>query len=189
MPAEIAARAAWLRAELERHNHAYYVLDAPTIPDADYDALFRELQALEAEYPALVTVDSPTRRVGGSPLAQFAPVVHDVPMLSIQTETDTGPSGALNFDARVRRELELPAAAPAVEYAAELKFDGLAVSLRYENGVLVRGATRGDGATGEDVTQNLRTVGQIPLRLQGEAPPLLEVRGEVYMRRDRKSVV
>ena len=184
MPAEIAARAAWLRAELERHNHAYYVLDAPTIPDADYDALFRELQALEAEYPALVTVDSPTRRVGGSPLAQFAPVVHDVPMLSIQTETDTGPSGALNFDARVRRELELPAAAPAIAYAAELKFDGLAVSLRYENGVLVRGATRGDGATGEDVTQNLRTVGQIPLRLRGEAPPLLEVRGEVYMRRD-----
>lgn len=185
MPApEITARAVWLRAELERHNHAYYVLDAPTLPDADYDALFRELQALEAEHPALATADSPTRRVGGKPLAQFAPVVHDVPMLSIQTETDTGPSGALNFDARVRRELELPAAAPAVEYAAELKFDGLAVSLRYENGVLVRGATRGDGATGEDVTQNLRTVGQIPLRLQGEAPPLLEVRGEVYMRRD-----
>ncbi|WP_374327498.1 NAD-dependent DNA ligase LigA [Azonexus sp.] len=185
MPApEITARAAWLRAELERHNHAYYVLDAPSIPDADYDALFRELQALEAEHPALASADSPTRRVGGKPLAQFAPVVHDVAMLSIQTETDTGPSGALNFDARVRRELELPAAAPAVEYAAELKFDGLAVSLRYENGVLVRGATRGDGATGEDVTQNLRTIGQIPLRLRGEAPPLLEVRGEVYMRRD-----
>jgi len=181
---EIVARAAWLRAELERHNHAYYVLDAPTIPDADYDALFRELQALETEHPTLATDDSPTRRVGGKPLAQFAPVVHDVAMLSIQTETDTGPSGALNFDARVRRELELPAAAPAVEYAAELKFDGLAVSLRYENGVLVRGATRGDGATGEDVTQNLRTVGQIPLRLRGAAPPLLEVRGEVYMRRD-----
>ncbi len=185
MPAaEITARAAWLRAELERHNHAYYVLDAPTIPDADYDALFQELQALENAHPELSTADSPTRRVGGKPLAQFAPVVHDVPMLSIQTETDTGPSGALNFDARVRRELELPAAALAVEYAAELKFDGLAVSLRYENGVLVRGATRGDGATGEDVTQNLRTIGQIPLRLQGEAPPLLEVRGEVYMRRD-----
>jgi DNA ligase (NAD+) len=182
--AEIAARAAWLRAELERHNHAYYVLDAPTIPDADYDALFRELQGLENAHPELSTVDSPTRRVGGKPLAQFAPVVHDVPMLSIQTETDTESSGALNFDARVRRELELPADAPAIAYAAELKFDGLAVSLRYENGVLVRGATRGDGATGEDVTQNLRTIGQIPLRLQGEAPPLLEVRGEVYMRRD-----
>jgi len=181
---EIVARAAWLRAELERHNHAYYVLDAPTLPDADYDALFRELQGLEAEHPTLATADSPIRRVGGKPLAQFAPVVHDVAMLSIQTETDTGPSGALNFDARVRRELELPAEAPAIAYAAELKFDGLAVSLRYENGVLVRGATRGDGATGEDVTQNLRTIGQIPLRLRGEAPPLLEVRGEGYMRRD-----
>lgn len=181
---EIVARAAWLRAELERHNHAYYVLDAPSIPDADYDTLFRELQTLEAEHPALATADSPTRRVGGKPLAQFAPVVHDVPMLSIQTETDTESSGALNFDVRIRRELELDAAAPPVEYAAELKFDGLAVSLRYEHGVLVRGATRGDGATGEDVTQNLRTIGQIPLRLKAEAPPLLEVRGEVYMRRD-----
>jgi DNA ligase (NAD+) len=181
---EIVARATWLRAELERHNHAYYVLDAPSIPDADYDTLFRELQALEAEYPALASADSPTLRVGGKPLAQFAPVVHDVPMLSIQTETDTESSGALNFDARIRRELELDAAAPPVEYAAELKFDGLAVSLRYEHGVLVRGATRGDGATGEDVTQNLRTIGQIPLRLKGDAPPLLEVRGEVYMRRD-----
>ena len=181
---EFVARAAWLRAEIERHNHAYYVLDAPSIPDADYDTLFRELQALEAKYPVLATPDSPTLRVGGKPLAQFAPVVHDVPMLSIQTETDTESSGALNFDARIRRELELGAAAPPVEYAAELKFDGLAVSLRYENGVLVRGATRGDGATGEDVTQNLRTIGQIPLRLKGEAPPLLEVRGEVYMCRE-----
>lgn len=178
---EVVERAAWLRAELERHNHAYYVLDAPTIPDADYDALFRELQALEAEHPALATADSPTLRVGGKPLAQFAPVVHDVAMLSIQTETDTESSGALNFDARIRRELELGEGAPAIDYAAELKFDGLAVSLRYENGVLVRGATRGDGTTGEDVTQNLRTIGQIPLRLRGEAPPVLEVRGEVYM--------
>ncbi|WP_281984431.1 NAD-dependent DNA ligase LigA [Azonexus hydrophilus] len=178
---EVVERAAWLRAELERHNHAYYVLDAPTIPDADYDALFRELQALEAEHPALATADSPTLRVGGKPLAQFAPVVHDVAMLSIQTETDTESSGALNFDARIRRELDLGEGAPAIDYTAELKFDGLAVSLRYENGVLVRGATRGDGTTGEDVTQNLRTIGQIPLRLRGEAPPVLEVRGEVYM--------
>jgi len=127
---------------------------------------------------------SPTRRVGGRPLAQFAPVRHDVPMLSIQTETDTESSGALNFDARIRRELELSEAAPPIEYAAELKFDGLAISLRYENGVLVRGATRGDGATGEDVTQNLRTLHQIPLRLNGDAPAVLEVRGEAYMRRD-----
>jgi DNA ligase (NAD+) len=184
VPAAASARAAWLRAEIERHNHAYYVLDDPSIPDAEYDRLFRELQELEAEFPELAVADSSTRRVGGQPLAQFAAVRHDLPMLSIQTETDTESSGALNFDARLRRELELPEAAPAIEYAAELKFDGLAISLRYEHGVLVRGATRGDGATGEDVTQNLRTLRQIPLRLQGEAPPLLEVRGEVYMRRD-----
>ncbi|WP_153147194.1 NAD-dependent DNA ligase LigA [Dechloromonas sp. H13] len=184
VPVPAAERAAWLRGEIESHNHAYYVLDAPTVPDAEYDRLFRELQALEAEHPGLRTADSPTLRVGAPALAQFAPVRHDVPMLSIQTETDTGPSGALNFDARIRRELLLADDAPPVDYAAELKFDGLAISLRYENGVLVRGATRGDGATGEDVTQNLRTVRQIPLRLWGAAPPLLEVRGEVYMRRD-----
>jgi DNA ligase (NAD+) len=184
VPVAASERAAWLRGELERHNHAYYVLDAPSIPDAEYDRLFRELQELEAAHPELATADSPTSRVGGRPLAQFAPVRHDLPMLSIQTETDTESSGALNFDARLRRELELPAAAPPIEYAAELKFDGLAISLRYEHGVLVRGATRGDGATGEDVTQNLRTLRQIPLRLQGEVPALLEVRGEVFMRRD-----
>ncbi len=184
VPALAAERAAALREELERHNHAYYVLDAPTVPDAEYDRLFRELQGLEQQYPELLTADSPTLRVGGQLLAQFAPVRHEVPMLSIQTETDTGPSGALNFDARIRRELMLGNDAPPVDYAAELKFDGLAISLRYESGVLVRGATRGDGATGEDVTQNLRTLRQIPLRLKGEAPPLLEVRGEVYMRRD-----
>ena len=179
-----AARAAELRAEIERHDHAYYVLDAPTLPDAAYDALFRELQALEAAHPELQSPASPTQRVGGQALAQFVPVAHVVPMLSIQTETDTDASGALNFDARIRRELDLPADAPPVEYAAELKFDGLAISLRYEQGILVRGATRGDGATGEDVTQNLRTIGQIPLRLCGHPPPVLEVRGEVYMRRD-----
>lgn len=181
------ARAAALRAELESHNHAYYVLDAPTVPDAEYDRLFRELQALEAEYPELLSADSPTQRVGGKPLDSFPSVSHAVPMLSIQTETDTEPSGAFNFDARVRKELELEEGAAPVEYATELKFDGLAVSLRYEHGVLVQGATRGDGASGEDVTQNLRTVHSIPLRLQGPAaslPPLLEVRGEVYMRRD-----
>ncbi|HEX6734687.1 MAG TPA: NAD-dependent DNA ligase LigA [Azonexus sp.] len=183
VPGAASARAAELRAELERHNHAYYVLDQPSIPDAEYDRLFGELQALEAEFPELAVADSPTRRIGGRPLAQFAPVRHDLPMLSIQTETDTASTGALNFDARVRRELELSAVAAPVEYAAELKFDGLAISLRYEHGVLVRGATRGDGTTGEDVTQNLRTLRQIPLRLAGDAPPLLEVRGEVYMRR------
>jgi DNA ligase (NAD+) len=179
------ARAAALRQEIERHNYAYYVLDAPTIPDAEYDRLFRELQALEAGHPELVTADSPTRRVGGKPLEGFAPVRHAVPMLSIRTETDTEASGALAFDARVRRELGLRDSDPPVEYAAELKFDGLAISLRYEHGVLVQAATRGDGETGEDVTQNARTVHAIPLRLHAPTPPaVLEVRGEVYMRRD-----
>jgi len=184
VPAAAAGRARELRAEIARHDHAYYVLDSPTIPDAEYDRLFRELQELERQYPELLTADSPTRVVGGKPLAQFEPIRHDVPMLSIHTETDVEVSGALAFDRRVRQKLKLAGNAPYIEYIAELKFDGLAISLRYENGVLVRGATRGDGTTGEDVTQNLRTVRQIPLRLQGEVPPVLEVRGEVYMRRD-----
>ncbi len=185
MPAtrEAAERAEALRAEIERHNYAYYVLDAPTVPDAEYDRLFRELQALEAQYPELQTSDSPTLRVGGRPLPEFAPVRHAVPMLSIKTETDTGPEGARSFDARVRRVLGLEEGAPPVEYAAELKFDGLAVSLRYEDGVLVRAATRGDGETGEDVTQNVRTIRRIPLRLRGAGPSVLEVRGEVFMSR------
>ena len=174
-----------LRQEIERHNHAYYVLDQPTIPDAEYDRLFRELQVLEAEHPELVTPDSPTQRVGGKPLDAFPKVRHAVPMLSIRTETDTEASGAEAFDARVRKELGLTDADPPVEYAAELKFDGLAINLRYEHGVLVHAATRGDGETGEDVTQNIRTVHAIPLRLRTESPPdVLEVRGEVFMRRD-----
>lgn len=181
---DLAARAAWLRDELSRHNHAYYVLDAPTIPDAEYDKLFRELQAIEAEHPELQRADSPTLRVGGQPLPHFPSVRHAVPMLSIRTETDTEASGAIAFDARVRRELDLAESDPPVEYAAELKFDGLAINLRYEHGVLVQAATRGDGETGEEVTQNIRTIRQIPLRLQGsDAPEVLEVRGEVYMSR------
>jgi DNA ligase (NAD+) len=180
---DVAARAEELRRLIEQHNHAYYVLDAPTIPDVEFDRLFRELQALEAEHPALICADSPTQRVGGKPLPGFAPVRHAVPMLSIRTETDTEASGARAFDARVRRELELTESDPAVEYAAELKFDGLAINLRYEGGVLVQAATRGDGETGEDVTQNIRTVRRIPLRLDGHAPPVLEVRGEVFMSR------
>lgn len=177
-------RARHLREELERHNYAYYVLDAPTIPDAEYDRLFRELQALEAEHSELRTADSPTQRIGGKPLPQFAEVHHRVPMLSIRTETDTEATGAQAFDGRVRRELGLTAIDPDVEYAAELKFDGLAMSLRYEHGVLVQAATRGDGAVGEDVTQNVRTVRSIPLRLKGITAPVLEIRGELYMRRD-----
>ncbi|MEQ1661297.1 MAG: NAD-dependent DNA ligase LigA [Thiobacillus sp.] len=181
---EVQARVTALRQEIERHNTAYYVLDAPTIPDAEYDRLFRELQTLEAEHPELITPDSPTRRVGGKPLDGFAAVRHAVPMLSIRTETDTEASGARAFDTRVRKELGLAESDPPIEYAAELKFDGLAINLRYEHGVLVQAATRGDGETGEDVTQNLRTVRTIPLRLAHRAPEVLEVRGEVYMRRD-----
>jgi DNA ligase (NAD+) len=172
-----------LRQEIERHNYRYYVLDAPTIPDAEFDRLFRELQALEAHHPELVTPDSPTQRVGGHALGQFEAVRHAVPMLSIRTETDISDEGAIAFDARVRRELGLAPGGPPVEYCCELKFDGLAVNLRYQRGVLVQAATRGDGETGEDVTQNVRTIHQIPLRLEGCRAETLEVRGEVYMSR------
>lgn len=184
LSARAAARAAELRALLQHHAHAYYVLDAPELPDAEYDRLFQELQALESAHPELLTADSPTQRVLGKVLAGFTPVRHAVPMLSIRTETDTTAGGAEAFDARVRRELALTEVDGPVEYAAELKFDGLAINLRYEHGVLVQAATRGDGETGEDVTQNIRTVRQIPLRLTGCDAPVLEVRGEVYMRRD-----
>ena len=181
------SQAAALRAQLQHHAHRYYVLDAPELPDAEYDRLFQALQAIEAAHPELLTADSPTQRVLGTLLAGFKPVRHAVAMLSIRTETDTEASGAEAFDARVRRELALGPEAPPVEYSAELKFDGLAINLRYEHGVLVQAATRGNGETGEDVTQNIRTINQIPLRLIGAAaalPPVLEVRGEVYMRRD-----
>lgn len=184
LPATALARAAELRETLHQHAHRYHVLDDPSIPDAEYDRLFQELQALEAAHPELRTADSPTQRVGGTPLPQFTPVRHAVPMLSIRTETDTEPSGAASFDARIRRELDLSEADAAVGYVAEPKFDGLALSLRYEHGVLVQAATRGDGELGEDVTQNIRTIAQVPLRLCGAAFPVLEVRGEVYMRRD-----
>ena len=177
-------RLQWLRAELQRHAHQYHVLDAPLLPDAEYDRLFVELQQLEARFPTLVAADSPTQRVGGKPLEQFESVRHRVPMLSIRTETDTEASGAVQFDARVRRELGLAANDPALEYVTEPKFDGLAMSLRYEDGVLQQAATRGDGEFGEDVTRNIRTIRQIPLRLPSGVPALLEVRGEVYLRRD-----
>jgi DNA ligase (NAD+) len=180
----VSERARELRALIAEHAHRYYVLDAPQLPDAEYDKLFQELQALEAAHPTLLTADSPTQRVIGQVLDGFVPVRHAVPMLSIRTETDTEASGAQAFDARVRRELELGETDTPVEYAAELKFDGLAINLRYEAGVLVQAATRGDGETGEDVTQNIRTIGQIPLRLVGVDAAVVEVRGEVYIRRD-----
>ena len=173
-----------LRAEIERHNERYYTLDDPLISDAEFDALFRELQALEVQHPELLTPDSPTQRVGGKPLEQFASVRHEHPMLSIRTETDIGDNGAINFDARIRRDLGLGSEDAPVEYVAELKFDGMAISLRYEHGLLVQAATRGDGETGENVTHNVRTVRQIPLRLTLATPPaVLEVRGEIYMKR------
>jgi DNA ligase (NAD+) len=178
------ARVAELHRLLHRYGHRYYVLDDPEVPDAEYDRLFRELQALEEAHPELQSPDSPTLRVGGKVLDGFVKVRHQVPMLSIRTETDIEATGAQNFDGRVRRELSLADDAPPVEYVAELKFDGLAINLRYENGVLVQAATRGDGEIGEDVTQNIRGINQIPLRLPADAPPVLEVRGEVYMRRD-----
>ena len=181
---ELSNRVAELHQALHQHAHSYYVLDAPSIPDAEYDKLFAELQSIETAYPELRTADSPTQRVGGKPMAQFATVRHAVPMLSIRTETDTEPSGAESFDARIRKELGLKDDDAAVEYVAELKFDGLAMSLRYEKGVLVQAATRGDGEYGEDVTHNIRTIGQIPLKLPATAPDVLEVRGEVYMQRD-----
>ena len=178
-PRADAERAAWLRREIERHNRLYYVDDAPEIDDAAFDTLFRELAALEAAHPALASPDSPTQRVGGAPAERFAPVSHRVPMLSLANAFTDEEVAA--FDRRCREALERE----TVAYACELKFDGLAVSLAYEDGCFVRGATRGDGATGEDVTANLRTIRSLPLRLEGGAPGYLEVRGEVVMlRRD-----
>ena len=174
-------RIAELRAELNAHNTAYYVNDAPSITDAEYDALFRELAQLEAQHPELITPDSPTQRVGGAPLPQFDKVRHAVPMLSLANAFSVGEVQA--FDARVREGLGVADGAP-IEYAVEVKFDGLAINLRYEQGVLVQAATRGDGETGEDVTANVRTIRSIPLRLLGEnLPEVLEVRGEVLMKR------
>ncbi|MFM0135651.1 NAD-dependent DNA ligase LigA [Caballeronia grimmiae] len=169
-------RAAWLRTELERANYAYYVLDQPELPDAEYDTLFKELQGIEAEHPALVTPDSPTQRVGGQAAEGFTPVVHDVPMLSLNNGFADEDIAA--FDKRVSDALGV---AP-VQYACELKFDGLAISLRYDDGRFVQASTRGDGATGEDVTANVRTIRSIPLTLKGKnVPKRLDVRGEALM--------
>ncbi len=179
-PRDWRARAVWLRAELNRHGHAYYVLDNPSIPDAEYDQLFRELQALEEAHPELQSPDSPTQRVGGAPLPEFSQVQHDVPMLSINNGFSD--EDIVNFDRRAREGLERDEHAAPLDYACELKFDGLAINLRYEHGVLVQAATRGDGTTGEDVTANIRTVRSIPLKLHGDqVPALIDVRGEVLM--------
>ena len=177
--AEWRLRAAWLAAELNRHNHSYYVLDNPSIPDAEYDQLFRELQALEQAHPELNTPDSPTPRVGAAPLPLFEQVTHSIPMLSLGNGFED--NDIVEFDRRVRDGLDTQTDTE-IEYAAELKFDGLAINLRYEDGVLVQAATRGDGTTGENVTANIRTVRAIPLRLHTDQPPkVLDVRGEVLM--------
>ncbi len=176
VPEDIQARVAVLRDQLDQHNYRYYVLDDPVIPDTEYDRLLGELRALEQTHPELITPDSPTQRVGAAPLSAFGQVHHALPMLSLDNAfTD---AEVQDFDRRIRERLEME----QVTYAAEPKLDGLAVSLRYENGLLVSGATRGDGFTGEDITHNIRTIGSIPLRLRGgDYPRVLEVRGEVYM--------
>ncbi|MDW9402332.1 NAD-dependent DNA ligase LigA, partial [Pseudomonas soli] len=170
-----------LRAELDQHNYRYYVLDEPSVPDAEYDRLFNELKALEAEHPHLVTPDSPTQRVGGAALAAFSQVRHEIPMLSLGNAFEE--DDLRDFGRRVVEGLDLPGGdKAAVDYSCEPKLDGLAVSLLYRDGQLVQGATRGDGTTGEDISANVRTVRNIPLKLQGEGwPAVLEVRGEVYM--------
>ncbi|MFZ6874539.1 NAD-dependent DNA ligase LigA [Undibacterium sp. Di27W] len=173
----IAAQAEQLRAELNRHAHSYYVLDNPSVPDAEYDRLFSELQRLEETHPELKTADSPTNRVGGAPLPEFGQVQHAVPMLSLNNGFED--DDVINFDRRAREGLDVQS---EIVYAIDLKFDGLAINLRYVDGVFTQAATRGDGFTGEDVTENIRTIRSIPLRLQIENPPkILDVRGEVLM--------
>ncbi|MBA1264513.1 NAD-dependent DNA ligase LigA [Stutzerimonas stutzeri] len=182
-----AERIAELRSEIDAHNYRYYVLDEPSVPDVEYDRLFNELKVLEAEHPELVTPESPTQRVGGEALAAFGQVRHEMPMLSLGNAFEE--QHLLDFDRRVREGLDLPGGdlfgdGAEVEYSCEPKLDGLAVSLLYENGHLVRGATRGDGSTGEDISANVRTVRNIPLKLHGSGwPAVLEVRGEIYMPR------
>lgn len=177
-----------LRAELDQHNYRYYVLDEPSVPDAEYDRLLRELQALEAEHPELVTPDSPTQRVGGAALSAFTQVRHEVPMLSLGNAFEE--NDLREFDRRVVEGLDLPTgdlfgAGAAVDYSCEPKLDGLAVSLLYRDGLLVQGATRGDGTTGEDISVNVRTIRNVPLKLQGKGwPAVLEVRGEVFMSKE-----
>lgn len=183
-PAKVPARMRELAALIEAWDHEYFVLDAPSVPDAEYDRTFNELKALETLYPEYKSPASPTARVGGEVRSDLAKVTHAIPMLSIHTETDFSSEGAVAFDRRVRSELGLTDEDPAVEYDCELKFDGLAANLRYEKGVLVQAATRGDGQVGEDVTANVRTIRSIPLKLEGDVPDVLEVRGEVIMHRE-----
>jgi DNA ligase (NAD+) len=176
---DVAKRIADLREQLNYHNHRYYVLDSPELPDVEYDRLFAELRQLEEQHPELVVPESPTQRVGGEPVAGFAEVTHAVPMLSLDNAFDS--ETVVSFDQRVRERLEQDG---AIQYTAEPKLDGMAISLRYEKGRLVQAATRGDGRVGEDVTHNVRTIGAVTLQLRGSGvPDVVEVRGEVYMPR------
>lgn len=167
-----------LKAQIRRHDHLYYIQSRPTISDHEYDALFGELKDLEAQYPQLVTPDSPTQRVGAPPLEQFTKVRHDQPMLSLDSEVDG--KGVFDFDKRLRKELGID----VIQYTVEPKFDGLSVELMYENGIFIRGSTRGDGTTGEDITTNLKTIRSLPLTLNGDHSHGIRVvvRGEVYLR-------
>ncbi|MDJ0701487.1 MAG: NAD-dependent DNA ligase LigA [Woeseiaceae bacterium] len=175
-----AKRIEILREQIRHHNYCYHVLDEPEVPDAEYDRLMRELQGLEKQHPDLVTPDSPTQRVGDQPVDGFQTVTHAVPMLSLDNAFSD--DEVVDFDRKVRERLELEGDDAQVRYAAEPKLDGVAVSLLYERGRLIRGATRGDGTTGEDITHNVRTIDAVPLVLMGEGfPELLEVRGEVFM--------
>src|SRR5689334_20929244 len=179
-PADLQARLLALRDQIRRHDYLYYVKAKPEISDSAYDGLFRELSELERQHPEWVTADSPTQRVGAPPLDSLKKVRHDQAMLSLDSLVDRPDVQA--FDQRMKRELSVP----AVEYTAEPKFDGLSVELVYEDGRFTRGATRGDGTTGEDVTVNLRTIRALPLQLMSGSgyPPRLVVRGEAYMRLD-----
>ncbi len=174
--AAAAERAAELRAQIAQHDYRYYVLDDPQIPDAEYDRLLQELRALEATHPALITPDSPTQRVAGTPSGAFGAVVHQLPMLSLDNAFSEEELRA--FDRRIHERLDRSG---DLDYVAEPKLDGLAISVVYRDGLLLRAATRGDGVTGEDVTANVRTIRAVPQRLRGAVPALLEARGEVFM--------
>ena len=177
VPETISEQARQLRQEIAEHNYRYYVLDQPSIPDAEYDRLFKTLQNLETDYPQLITPDSPTQRVGATPLAEFVTVQYEIPMLSLENAFDA--EEVIAFDKRIRQRLKMT---DPIEYACEPKVDGVAVSLLYENGRYQRAATRGDGMQGEDITQNVKTIPAVPLHLRGDDyPRILEVRGEIYM--------
>ena len=175
-----ADRVKELREIIEQHNYIYYILDDPAISDGEYDTLFRELETLEAKHPQLITANSPTQRVGAEPLAEFSTIQHRLPMLSLANAMNT--EELLAFDERIKKRLGTE---NSIEYMAEPKLDGLGIELVYEKGAMISGSTRGDGFTGENITQNLKTIRSLPLKLRGKnIPALLEVRGEVFIKKE-----